>query len=1247
MADGKIVIETFLDKSGLSKGLGSLSSMATGGLGLITKGVAAAGAAIGAMAGYVTKVGSEFEAQMSSVAAILGITVDQINAGSEDFKNLSEAAKHYGETTQFTATDCGKALEFLALSGKDANQSIELLPGVLNLAASGGLTMAQSSERLTQIMNALQIPIGEANHKVDEIAKTASSSGTNIAQLTDAMVTLGASGNVMVGGTKEICTWLGILADNSYQGTQGGTKLRNVLKSLTNPTDKAAEMLKSLGVSAFDSEGKMRPLNETLKDLGKAIEGMTDEEKAKSLGAIFNTRDVAAATAMIQNCGARYDELSAKIGDCDGFAKNFADTLNNNLKGKILLFTSAVQGLAIEAYDRIKGTLKSSVMDVTDAINKVTRTLKNSGVDAAIQSVGGLVAQLITKSASQVPHFMRIGSDMLKSLLQGFSKNADSIGRSAANIVRILASAFKTLLPLVIDTAGEIMAAFVKALTGYDVSSSVKRITTTIGNLFKNMIKAIESLLKPLAAVFDVLGNSIEIIIPLVVGLATAFKTYTTIATIAHTVTSLLGKAMIATPYLAIAGAIMGVVAASVILLGQGNQEIDLYEGLSDRINALSDSYEQLKESRTKELDSSIAQINNAQALAKELENLVGANGEVTDANKARVEFILNQLNDALGTEYQLNGNLIEKYSELKQSIEKVIEAKKAQLILQSQEEAYSEALSNINEAENNLAEARTARADAYKKVKEEEERINQRWAEGYYAQASDEINVDKQRLQSAIDNLNEKDEALKTSSKTHEQYCNDINSYEENMRLFQEGKTNEIVANYQREKVAHQELTATTKDEAEKQYKVAVEKYKILQREALEGTRNVSEAELQGAREAAEAAQEQYKKLGGDTMLSFYDGVTEKGRENKEEIKNQISDALDSGKEENNQKATQNGSELMNSVGEGIKMRRESIEAVSRENAEAGANGVNSQQGRFNQEGSNLSLNLANGVSSRAGEISNTTTSVVSNGLQNSSNTNTPKASSLGTSLVAFMSSGVGGNRGSLAGMLINVVSGGLQSSSSSNTPRASSIGSSLISFMSNGSNGNRGSLSGTLSSIVSSALGSIDTSRASSIGSNIVSGMTSGIMAGASALARAAANACGSALAAAKKSIDSHLPSRKFRDLIGKMMIAGVVVGIEDETPKLNESMKGSMKGAITTAQNSLGNIAATMKSSVAMQTRLVPSICGLSNIDSQLINNSNQSKDPQYVYNVIEVDGKHAADVVTPYVSRNIARNVNRMR
>ena len=208
------------------------------------------------------KTAADFESSMSQVAATMGMTSQEIENGSKDYEKLEKAARDMGSATQYSASEAAEALNYLALAGYDVDRSVETLPIVLNLAAAGGIDLASASDMVTDAMSALGDTAGTAENFVDKMAKTSQKSNTSIAQLGEAILTVGGTAKTLAGGTTELNTALGILADNGIKGAEGGTALRNMILSLSAPTDTAAEKMEELGLKVFDANGNMRPMND-------------------------------------------------------------------------------------------------------------------------------------------------------------------------------------------------------------------------------------------------------------------------------------------------------------------------------------------------------------------------------------------------------------------------------------------------------------------------------------------------------------------------------------------------------------------------------------------------------------------------------------------------------------------------------------------------------------------------------------------------------------------------------------------------------------------------------------------------------------------------------------------------------------------------------------------------------------------------------------------------------------------------
>ena len=360
----------------------------------VGKKVSVASAAVTAMA--AVKTAADFESSMSQVQATMGITKDSMSTLDGQSVNtmdaLSDLAKEMGAKTAFSASECAEALNYLALAGYDTQEMADTLPTVLNLAAAGGLDLALASDMVTDAMSALGMKTSDANKMVDQMAKTASSTNTSVGQLGEGILTIGATAKTVKGGTAELNTALGILANNGIKGAEGGTHLRNVILSLQSPTDTAAAQMEALGLSVYDSEGNMRSLNDVLGDLNTSMDGMTAEEKANIISKIFNKTDLSSVNALLANTGDTWTDLQTAIENSGGAAQQMADTQLDNLKGQLTILKSAVEGFAISIGDALMPMIKNIVAKIQSFVDWLNNL--DEGTRQVIVKVGLFVAAL-------------------------------------------------------------------------------------------------------------------------------------------------------------------------------------------------------------------------------------------------------------------------------------------------------------------------------------------------------------------------------------------------------------------------------------------------------------------------------------------------------------------------------------------------------------------------------------------------------------------------------------------------------------------------------------------------------------------------------------------------------------------------------------------------------------------------------------------------------------------------------------
>lgn len=530
----KITLDTSEYEKGLNSSQSKISTFGQklkGGLSTVTKvgGVAltAASAAVVAFGKSSIDAGKRFDTSMSQVAATMGKTMEEVEkeTGSVDTAfgsftgNLREYAQFMGKNTAFSASQAADALNYMALAGYDTQKSMNMLPNVLNLAAAGNMELATASDMVTDAQSALGLSMDETTEMVDKMAKASSKSNTSVAQLGEAYLTVGGTAKSLKGGTTELSTVLGLLADNGIKGAEGGTKLRNMILSLSAPTDDAAKTMKSLGLEVFDSEGNMRSMKDIMGDLNTAMDGMTDEQKTKAISSIFNKADIKAVNALLGTSAERWDELTGYIEDSTGAAQEMANTQLDNLAGDVTLFKSALEGAQIAISDALTPSLRGLVQEGTSGLQRLTDAFTEGGFDQAMDVAADLISEWTAKLVEGIPKLIEIGGGLLLALADGIivalpsvvkglgtlgGKLVDSIRRGMAKSVGKLANGFgkdlkkksnefRKSASVIIDSIGGQAKQFIELGTML-IENFMSGLTEAFPNLIKNGTEIIKKI---------------------------------------------------------------------------------------------------------------------------------------------------------------------------------------------------------------------------------------------------------------------------------------------------------------------------------------------------------------------------------------------------------------------------------------------------------------------------------------------------------------------------------------------------------------------------------------------------------------------------------------------------------------------------------------------------------------------------------------------------------------------------------
>lgn len=374
------------------------------------------------------KVGMDFESQMSRVKAISGAT-------GEGFEKLQNQALDLGAKTAFSANECAEGMENLASAGFSTNEIMEAMPGTLDASASSGEDLASTTEIMTGTLRGFGLEASQAGHVADVLAKNAADTNAAIADTGEAMKYIAPVAHSAGQSLEEVTAAVGVMADANIKGSQAGTTLRGALSRLADPSKEAAEKMKEIGFTAFDTHGKMLPLNQIIGNLQQSTKGLTDQQKQQAISTIFGQEAMSGMLTLVAAGPQKLNELTDSLKKSDGAAAEMARTMQDNTKASIEQAFGALETAGIKTLKAAAPAIKEiaeCVGNLADKFSSLSPETQEFIVKAGIVAIAtGPVVSGIGKISKGIGGLINIGSSV-GSFFGLFSKGAKAATAATA-----------------------------------------------------------------------------------------------------------------------------------------------------------------------------------------------------------------------------------------------------------------------------------------------------------------------------------------------------------------------------------------------------------------------------------------------------------------------------------------------------------------------------------------------------------------------------------------------------------------------------------------------------------------------------------------------------------------------------------------------------------------------------------------------------------------------------------------------
>lgn len=377
MADGgKVIIKIDGDIKDFKNSIDHVK----GGLNTLNKGFAIAGAAATVAFGAATKVGMEFESQMSTVSAISGAT-------AKDLQILTDKAEEMGIKSAFSAKQAGQAMEYMAMAGWKTEEMLGGVEGIMNLAAASGEDLANVSDIVTDAMTAFGLSADKSGEFADVLASASSNANTNVGLMGETFKYVAPAAGALGFNIQDTAVAIGLMANAGIKGSQAGTALRSTITRMAKPTKESAVAMDKLGLKITNADGSMKSFNQIMVDMRKGFKGMTADQKASTAAMLGGQEAMSGLLAIANASESDFKKLTAAIDNSAGSAEQMAEVKLDNLQGQITLLGSSMEGLGIAIYDKFGNNFKNVVKDAIQGVNTITTKLTNGELDGALTGI--------------------------------------------------------------------------------------------------------------------------------------------------------------------------------------------------------------------------------------------------------------------------------------------------------------------------------------------------------------------------------------------------------------------------------------------------------------------------------------------------------------------------------------------------------------------------------------------------------------------------------------------------------------------------------------------------------------------------------------------------------------------------------------------------------------------------------------------------------------------------------------------
>lgn len=472
--------------------------------------------------GLALKTFADFDLSITKVGATSGATTQEIEA-------MRAKALQLGADTMFSGQQAADAMYELSTAGVKTRDILgTVTDATLLLAQATGADMPTAAALVSQSMNAFSLDASQAGHIADVMAQAMNTSALDVTGLAQALANAGSLGASAGQKLESVVAGVSVLVNQGVPAASAGVAIRQAIDSLAAPaSEKAANLMKGLGLEVRDSTGHMKQFPEIVAEMQAKLSTANPEfmrmvgtQKDVKAGIELLNTSLNNQKQVVTDLTAKYGASSPQVAKAQQQVLDIETALNDARKtGKLSIEARAIaeKDAALNQLFGVEGMKAMNLaMNVNVSLNK--------DVAADQQQIAILTEKMGAEwvnARMKLGTFTASGADAVKALAV-LNENADGTAKTFAEKLGDTPAAKMDALKGSIETAA---ISFMSTLAP-GITFTVEKLTGLINAIGEFAAKhpALTKLFGAFAVFLAVLGPTLIITAKLVNAFQTVQK---------------------------------------------------------------------------------------------------------------------------------------------------------------------------------------------------------------------------------------------------------------------------------------------------------------------------------------------------------------------------------------------------------------------------------------------------------------------------------------------------------------------------------------------------------------------------------------------------------------------------------------------------------------------------------------------------------------------------------------------------